>query len=132
MAANKVIQWVLFAFLAFFTVSWWLTSFEIFDASAYYEIGFGIAASIVLFVQSGIVTYFKQSQYKTINTDDFVTYFLAFSAASVFISTILVFPKMDIVLPNGLESFLVKTKFVVGIIALIVMLASIYTQNKKR
>ena len=127
----KWVQWILFSLLAFLIVSWWLATAEILDLSGYYEITFGLAAASILLIESGIYTYFAKSQYRSIGYDDFVTYFLAVSGASLLLQSVAAIPKLGIVLPEGLSDFLLKINFVVGIIAMAVMLMSVYKLNKR-
>ena len=65
-AIRNAIQWVLFVMSILLTVSWWMTASKILDLSAYYPLWIGLSLGFVVLIQSGALTYFKESKYKNV------------------------------------------------------------------
>lgn len=126
------IQWVLFVMSVLLTISWWMTASEILDLSAYYPLWIGLGLGFVVLIQSGALTYFKESKYKTINFDDAVTWSLAGVAGAVIAVSLLSIPQLKISLPMGFTSFLFKLYVGIGLIAIIVHLISVISIINKR
>lgn len=126
------IQWVLFVMSILLTISWWLTTSELLDLSAYYPLWIGTGLSLVVLIQSGILTYFKESKYKTINFDDAVTWALAGVSVAVFVVSLFSIPRISISMPAGFVSFSFKLYVGVGLIAIIVHLVSVISMINKR
>lgn len=126
------IQWVLFVMSVLLTISWWMTASEILDLSAYYPLWIGIGLGSVVLIQSGALTYFKESKYKTINFDDAITWSLALVAGAIYSVSLLSIPRLSISMPAGFISFLFKIYVGVGLIAIIVHLISVISIITKR
>ena len=128
---SKSVSTVLFVLLILLVIGWWFTSSSLFDISVYYQmfLGFGIGA--IVLIQSGMLTYFKESKYKTINADDFITYSLALVGGLVITTSLLAIPQLSIVFPKGLATFLFKLNVGIGLVALVIVLISIFRLRKK-
>ena len=131
-AIRNAIQWVLFVMSILLTVSWWMTASKILDLSAYYPLWIGLSLGFVVLIQSGALTYFKESKYKTINLDDAITWSLAGVAGAVIAVSLLAIPQLKISLPYGFTSFLFKLYVGVGLVAIIIHLISVISIITKR
>lgn len=130
---RNAVQIILLGLVAILSVVYGVTSAKIQDLSVYYTFFIGLAFSLVLLVQSGIVTYFKESKYKKISFEDAMTYSLTFIAGAIFLSSLRIFPFFEEAIPTAIKGFLTITNIGVSVIATILVLITtigIITKNK--
>lgn len=128
---RNTIQWILFFSSVALAISYWITSSGFFDLSPYYPTIIGLTLGLVVLAQAHIITYFKQSQYKTINFDDAITWSLAVVGGAILVTSLLQTMNFWNWIPLQISSFLFKINIGVGLIAVIIHFVSVLSVTKK-
>lgn len=90
----------------------------------------GFLIALLIFVQVGIIAYFKDSKFKKITLGDFIVIFGAILATVIaFNSIIILLPVLGTVLPEGLISFTEGVAIVSGIVGAIMGVMLLLTKD---
>ena len=87
----------------------------------------GIALATILFIEGGVMTYFKQERYKTIDWKDFVVWLTMGVAFIVLVNTIFGVQVISKAFPTPVVTFFGNIAGTVGILAGIMVLIHIIT-----
>jgi len=90
----------------------------------------GFLIALVIFIQIGIIAYFRNSKFKSISIGDFIVIFGAILATVIaFNSVIILLPVIGTVLPEGLITFTKGVAIVSGIVGAIMAVFLIFTKD---
>jgi len=112
----------LIAILIFF-----LTTFGVSNASLIGMVATGILISLLLFTESGIVSYVKNSKWKTFTFGDMAVYLGVLAGASLLVFSISLIPSIGETLPVSIINFTTNFARIIAGIALAVVLIFIIT-----
>jgi|GEM_PF-6010288 len=96
-----------------------LTSLGQVDYVRYIFTAFGIILSVFLFIEAGVIQYFKKENYKQIGFGDIVVFGTIIVATGVLLNSILVFQAVRDVMPSWLASFATTTGVLFGVLGII-------------
>ena len=119
-SAMKAIQWTIFVMMALFMLGWWLTTSGLFDSTSYFTIISGLGMGILLLINSHIVTYVKQSGYRTITAADGLVIAQALIGGAIITLSIIQIPILGIGLPIKFVDFLFYFNIGAGLIGLLI------------
>jgi len=80
---------------------------------------FGILLSAFLFVEAGIIQYFKSENYKQIGFGDIVVFGTVIVATGVLLNSIIIFQALRDVFPAWLNSFAMTTGILFGVLGMV-------------
>lgn len=115
---NKTNLWI-GAIVSLMGLGYLLTSLGQADYIKYIFSVFGVLLSVFLFIEAGIIQYFKNENYKQIGFGDFVVFGTIIIATGVLLNSILIFQAIKDVFPLWLSNFATTTGVLFGILGII-------------
>lgn len=126
---EKNTKYILGALGFFSMLVYVINSFKLGDWSPYmYQIT-GIGLSLILFIEGGVITYFKKQKYQKIDVTDFVVWLTTAIAGIVFINSIMGFQIVAMRMPQAVITFVGNVSGIVGIIAGIILTIQVFTPS---
>lgn len=105
-----------------------LVSFGKTDWTRWIAVVWGFFLVGLLFIEGGIVEYFRQKKYQSIGLDDFLVWLTIIVGVTVLVNTILLTKAITISqLPEFLQSYLKTTGVISGIVAGVLGIAYMFT-----
>lgn len=113
--SRLVIGLLAIAALAFFLA----TTFASATAILWIAVIVGILGSIFIYIETGIVSYFKQSKWKSFTFGDIMVFFGVIVATALLIQSLAFIPAINKILPIAISNFTTITARIVAVIAIV-------------
>lgn len=103
------------------------TTFGSSDGALMGTIAIGILISVLLFIESGIVSYVKASKYRQISFGDIVVYVGVITAAALFVFSVSLIPMIGELIPVSITNFTTVYARIISGIAFVMTLVFVLT-----
>jgi len=132
MLDNKKTKWFLASLIGLISLSYIFSSFGLQEWVTYINVGLGVTFGIFILIMGGVVGYIRQKKWKTLNSNDLVTWLSAVVGPLIILNSFFVITSIRNLAPDAILNFLSITGAIFGGLAGFIGIAFLFikTPNK--